>query len=609
MTAVRRATTLVLAVVLAACQAERAPGAFRIESLQRIFRTDAVPPPASAPGWEPVSLPDFWGIAIRRHAVEGWFRATVPLDAPPEQPWAIYLPRVGQNVTAWVNGIPVGDGGRMTPPLPRNWNRPLLFTVPPALLHAGANVVDLHLVTHPGAPGYLRPFFLGPLDALRPLYARRAWWQVSFAQIVGGGTLAGGLLLLAFTFRAPAFAPMRWIALALVLWAWSTADAFVQEIPVPTRLWEWSTASALIWCPIAFVLGFHRILPRPRPRFERAMVLVASVASGLLLVVPELYFFTTMLATVAIALGLAIYVMGLAGRTVTPAGRPAVLLVPAAMVVVVGLHDVTAAVTGTAPLGAFFSPYLPIMAIALVAWRLLRVHLASVEETAALNRTLERRVTEKHAELALNYERLQGLERERAVAGERERIMQDVHDGVGGQLVSALALVESGARPDEVSEMLRNALDDLRLVIDSLDPTDCDLLAVLGSARARLEPRLNRHGLHMRWEVREVAGLPSFGPETALQVMRVVQEAVTNVVKHAGARTIVLRTGDGRDPGGRPAVYVEICDDGRGMRGDAPAGRGLAGMTRRAGRLGGRLVIESSETGTTVRLWIPRDAA
>jgi signal transduction histidine kinase len=169
--------------------------------------------------------------------------------------------------------------------------------------------------------------------------------------------------------------------------------------------------------------------------------------------------------------------------------------------------------------------------------------------------------------------------------------------------------VESGARSDEVSEMLRNALDDLRLVIDSLDPIDCDLLAVLGSARARLEPRLSRHGLHMRWEVREVAGLPSFGPETALQVMRVVQEAVTNVVKHAGARTIVMRTGDGRDPEGRAAVYVEICDDGRGMRGDAPAGRGLASMTRRAGRLGGRLVIESSETGTTVRLWIPRDAA
>jgi len=584
---------------------ERAPDALRVDSLWRTFRTDATPPPADAPGWERVSLPDFWGVAIRRHAIEGWFRAAVPLGAPPSRPWAIYLPRIGQNLTAWVNGVPVGDGGRMTAPLPRNWNRPLLLTVPPALLHAGENVVALHLVTHRGAPGYLRPFLVGPLDSLRPLYARRAWWQVSFAQIVGGATLAGGLVLLAFTLRAPAFAAVRWIAAALVLWAWSTADAFVQEIPVPTRLWEWSTASALVWSPVAFVLGFHRMLGRCRPRLEYGMALVAGVATVCLLVVPDLYFFTAMLCVVALALGTALYVMGLAGPAVAPEGGRTVLLVPAAIVFMVGAHDVVAAVTGTAPLGAFFSPYLPLMAIALVAWRLLGVHLASVEETAALNRTLERRVADKHTELAHNYERLHGLERERAVAGERERIMQDVHDGVGGQLVSALALVESGTHgPEEVSDVLRGALDDLRLVIDSLAPTDCDLLAVLGSVRARLEPRLRRHGLTMRWEVREVPTLPGFGPEMALQVMRVVQEAVTNVVKHAVARTIVVRTGDGADAE-RPGVFVEIRDDGHGLRAGAPRGRGLSGMERRAERLGGRLVLESSGAGTTVRLWIP----
>lgn len=599
-----------MAAVVAACGGERAADAVRIDSLERIFRDDAVPPPADAPDWQTVSLPDFWGIAIRRRALEGWFRATVVLDAAPSLPWAIYLPRVGQNVAAWVNGVPVGDGGRMTPPLPRNWNRPLLFTVPPALLHTGPNEIALHLVTHEGAPGYLRPFFVGPLAALRPLYARRAWWQVSATQIVGGATLAGGLILFAVTASAPAFTAMRWIALALVLWAWSTADAFVRETPVPTRLWEWSTASALIWCPIAFVLGFHRALGRERPRLERALVAIACAASGLLLLVPELYFYTTMLASVGIGLGLAVYLMTLAGRTVRPDGsRVAVLLVPAAIVVVVGLHDVTAAVTGHAPLGAFFSPYLPLMAISLVAWRLLRIHLASVEEIGALNRTLERRVAEKHAELAHNYERLQRLEREWAVADERERIMQDVHDGVGGQLVSALALAESGAPPEAVSEMVRGALEDLRLVIDSLDPAGCELLALLGSARARLEPRLARHGLRMRWEVREVPALPSFGPETALQVMRVVQEAVTNVVKHAAARTIVVRTGDGREPGGRAAVFVEIADDGCGMPREAPRGRGLAGMARRASRLGGRLEIASSTRGTTVRLWILREPA
>ena len=116
-----------------------------------------------------------------------------------------------------------------------------------------------------------------------------------------------------------------------------------------------------------------------------------------------------MLAAVAVTLGTAVYVMALAIRT-GPGGRsrPA-LLVPLAVVVLVGVHDLVAAVTGRAPLGLFLSPYLPLMAIGLVAWRLLDAHLASVEETAALNRTLELRVEEKHAELARNYERLQAL--------------------------------------------------------------------------------------------------------------------------------------------------------------------------------------------------------
>jgi signal transduction histidine kinase len=508
-----------------------------------------------------------------------------------------------------VNGVVVGDGGRMRPPLARNWNRPLLFTVPATLLRAGDNVVEVHVATEPTAPGFLRPFWIGPLDALRPPHAWRTWWQVGFVQIVGGSTLAGGLLLLGFSLSTPAFAPMRWIGLALTLWAWTTADAFTREIPVSTRLWEWSTASALVWCPVMFVLGFHRLVGRPRPRLEGLFIGVAVATSVALLVVPPLYAFAAMLAGVALAVSLGVYVMGFGVRTASTGRARAFLVVPTAIVVLVALHDVVGAATGTAPLGILLSPYLPLMAIGVAAWRLLEAHLASVQATEALARTLERRVEEKHAELEWNYERVQALERDRAVAAERERIMQDVHDGVGGQLVSALALAEGDAHGSHaVTEVLRSALEDLRLVIDSLDPADCELLAVLGAVRGRLEPRLQRHDLAMRWDVREVPAIAAFGPEMALQVMRVVQEAVTNVVKHARARTITVRTGSGA-AGGRPGVVVEIEDDGCGLSAAAPRGRGLGGMERRAARLGGRLDLTTSPAGTTVRLWIPLDPA
>jgi len=602
------AIAICLVLTLAGCMAEDAPGGHEIADVWRIYQAGPVPPPDDAPGWERIRLPDFWGIDVRRHAVEGWYRATFRLDAVPDEPWAVYLPRIGQTVAVWVNGEFVGDAGRFTEPLPRNWNRPLLLTVPASLLHEGDNGLRIRLLTHVGAPGFLRQFHVGPLRVLRPLYARRTWWQVNLTQIVGGSTLAGGLLLLAFALRNPTFGPVRWIAVALVLWAWSTADAFFQETPIPTRLWEWSTAAALVWCPVAFVLGFHRMLERPQPRLERVMVTAAAVMSVTLLVVPRLYFFTAMLVVVGLALAMAVYMVSLAAHAGLKDARRPLLLVPTVTVVLVGLHDVGAVVTGTALLGIILSPYLPLMAIGATAWSLLSRHLDSVQETEALNRTLERRVEEKHAELERNYVQLRRFEHERAVTGERERIMHDVHDGVGGQLVSALAMVEGGRSVDAVGDVLRSALEDLRLVIDSLDPTEYDLLAVLGAVRARLEPRLGRHGLQMRWEIREVAPLPGFGPEMALQVMRVVQEAVTNVVKHAAAQTITVRTGEAPEATGRRGVFVEIRDDGRGYRADAPRGRGLASMERRAERLGGRLVVTGSAPGTVVRLWIPSDS-
>jgi signal transduction histidine kinase len=88
--------------------------------------------------------------------------------------------------------------------------------------------------------------------------------------------------------------------------------------------------------------------------------------------------------------------------------------------------------------------------------------------------------------------------------------------------------------------------------------------------------------------------------------MRIVQEAITNVVKHAGAATVTVRTGESPGAGGAAGVFIEVADDGRGIAADAPRGRGLANMARRASRIGGGLDVRSNGRGTTVRLWIPR---
>jgi signal transduction histidine kinase len=109
----------------------------------------------------------------------------------------------------------------------------------------------------------------------------------------------------------------------------------------------------------------------------------------------------------------------------------------------------------------------------------------------------------------------------------------------------------------------------------------------------------------MQWLVSDLPPLDHFGPEMSLQAMRIVQEAITNAVKHAEAQTITVETGEAPEHG-HSGVFVEIRDDGRGLSDPVRPGRGLANMRRRAERLGGLVRVESNGQGTVVRLWIPR---
>jgi signal transduction histidine kinase len=220
---------------------------------------------------------------------------------------------------------------------------------------------------------------------------------------------------------------------------------------------------------------------------------------------------------------------------------------------------------------------------------------------------LEGRVAQKHAELQHNFAQLRELERQQAIAEERQRIMSDMHDGIGGQLISALSLVEAGNTPKEqVAVALRECIDDLRLAIDSLEPTEEDLLPVLGSLRYRLEPRLKAQGIALDWQVQEVPKLACLTPQNVLHILRILQEAFTNVLKHAQADRIAVEAGV--EPDSR-RVYIRVSDNGRGLAssdGPRPQGHGLVNMLRRAKALGGELLVRpSSGRGTTLELLLP----
>ena len=196
---------------------------------------------------------------------------------------------------------------------------------------------------------------------------------------------------------------------------------------------------------------------------------------------------------------------------------------------------------------------------------------------------------------------MRGYERERTVADERQRIMQDMHDGLGSQLLTSLAAAERGALdPKGIAQVLRDAIDDMRLAIDTLSPGREGLLEALGNLRYRLEPRFRAAGVELRFAYRDLPDILDVPQEPALQILRVLQESLTNVLKHARARQASVEVAILHAP---TRFMLAISDDGGGFDPSARGrGRGLSGIRRRADHIGAVLEIASDARGTRVTL-------
>jgi signal transduction histidine kinase len=229
--------------------------------------------------------------------------------------------------------------------------------------------------------------------------------------------------------------------------------------------------------------------------------------------------------------------------------------------------------------------------------------LRSLERVEEANRTLEARVAEREREIAASYERIAALQREQAATDERQRIMRDLHDGLGSQLFTSLSRAERGALPPAaMAEALRGSIDEMRIAIEALASEEQDFRTAFGNFRFRWDARLRDAGIEPLWQIELPDEVLHVGPHDTLQLLRIVQEALTNVLKHARARRVQVRL---RQHEGR--LEFEVEDDGHGTlpAADEPraaGGRGLANMRTRAEQLGAHFEVDRGAQGLRVRL-------
>jgi signal transduction histidine kinase len=218
--------------------------------------------------------------------------------------------------------------------------------------------------------------------------------------------------------------------------------------------------------------------------------------------------------------------------------------------------------------------------VLLVQLRIQRRQLAAVRNDAE-NRLVER----------------ESLIRAQATLAERERIYSDLHDDIGARL---LGMIHSAESPEQ-ADRARAVLQDLRDVVTRSRGTPGSLSDTLAEIRGETSQRLAAAGLELVWEINVDLPDPELDTARALHLHRIVREAISNVIRHARAGRVRVRT---KAIGGK--LLLDLTDDGGGREASSSKGRGLDNMRERAAELAGDIDWKPrTEGGTKVLLTMP----
>jgi signal transduction histidine kinase len=597
----------------------------RAQWLQQQVARDTAPPATLdsrtlAGTWQATALPFRPSIALLRQAESGtsgadengaritWIKVDVAPQPLRAGTLALYGARIKTDgtVAVYIDGRLV-HRAQEHGPLYNSTRTPLWLLLEQGPGQAPVREIVLRLEHTPQSQVALSSLWLGPAEALHAGYQVRQWLQQELPALLSAAFLAVGVFALFVWFRRPH-------DMAYLLFFNLSASAFMRGLhfyvglPIENDWFAWLTVNSLFWLVLSVHFFLRQLHGQPLTWLTRTMVAITSLVGVLTLpvlaVLPNMPTVTPLIYLVAASMSLvACIVSGACAWRHSGEGRMVVCGVFGCTAL--GMTDWMLQNNVTSPEGWYCGAYMPALCFVVFGSLMYRRYVAAIAEVERVNASLAERLKAREAELEASHRRLRDIELRQTISDERQRLMQDMHDGLGSSLISAIRSVERGNLSDaRVSQILKDCLDDLKLTIDSMEPVDADLLLLLATLRFRLEPRLEGTGVTLNWEVREMPTLAWLNPSSALHILRIVQESIANILRHTHATEIHVSTAVVDD-----GVCIRIGDNGQGFDPDVVlargTGRGLQNQRRRAAALGGNVQWQSGPRGTVFTLWLP----
>lgn len=577
----------------------------------------AVDSKALPSAWQPVELPLALPIALLRQADGSvstgatritWLRLSTRNLPDTPAPLALYGARIKTDgtIAVYANGRLV-HRAQVQGPLWNSTRTPLWVLLGKTTDGAPLDEILVRMEHTRGAQVAVSSLWLGPVEALEARHRTRQWLQQELPAMLSAAFMAVGVFALFVWFRR-SHETGYLLFFNLATTSFLRSLHFYVDVPIANDWFAWLTVNSLFWLVAVVHFALRQLHGRPLRWLTGAVVawtvLIGALTLPGLAVLRNTPQVTPLIYLGAALMGVAVALVGgLSAWRCSSEGR--LVAVGIGVCVLLGVSDWLLQNNFVSPEGWYLGAYTNAVTFSVFGVMLYRRYVNAIAEVERVNASLAQRLAAREAELELSHQRLREVERKQTISDERQRLMQDMHDGLGSSLISAIRSVEGGSMSDDkVSQMLKSCLDDLKLTIDSMEPLEDDLLLLLATLRYRLGPRLESSGVALQWQVQELPALDWLDPTSALHILRIVQESIANVLRHTRATEIRVVT-----EAHASGVRVSIEDNGQGFDVEkalaGAGGRGMQNQQRRAQAVGGEVSWRSGPEGTLFTLWLP----
>lgn len=539
-----------------------------------------------------------------------YFAIEIPLEleTQPDADLGLGVALGGDNHHIFLNGYPIHTPGQLTFPATYHAMDFRLVKIPAGLLREGKN--ELIAITAKNGQPYqvFRNSIIGEYDALQHATARRQFLVRDYRQLTAILATAFAITIFILLPQTSNKAPFFWLGVLSLCIAARTIfffyfGSFGSEI---NRLMFYFAATigiSLAWlCYVRAWASMPLLISRMATVAASCLVILIW-----LLMVLDLYqnydlieLLTNLFMFICTSLALCILIYRLAVKSEERRMEFAVLALGISLTFLDAVgHQFYQIDFGYQRL---VGPVILFMILVTILSRNIRVF----ETMGDYAQNLNEQLAKKEETIKANFEALRYAETQQSIAIERQRILRDMHDGIGSQLTGMILQMRNQSLSyEDTRRGLEDALADLRLIVESLDSVGSSFETQMFALGERIKRPIEAAAFKLDWNCmppeRRV-----FSQNEVLQISRIIQEGITNALRHSGGAHIKVRM----KPEADSKLYViAINDDGLNKpvppKGRVP--RGLSSINTRAVQLGGSAEFFLNEEGHNLIITLPDD--